>query len=78
MNISGSDGWLGCGVLMGPFTMSGVKEDPQPLSHQNEARPAEYQTFDEEPSMIPHAADSTLKNKINPFRKDYNFLSLSL
>ena len=58
--------------------MSGVKEDPQPLSHQNEARPASYQTFDEEPSMISHAAESTLENryKINPFRKYYHALFL--
>ena len=71
-------GWLGCGVLMGPFTMSGVKEDPQPLSHQNEALPASYQTFDEQPSMIPHAADSTLQKsyKVNSLRKDYHSLFL--
>ena len=38
------------------------------IFYQNEARPASYQTFDEEPSMIPHAVDSTLENryKINP------------
>ena len=47
--------------------------DPQPLlSYQNEG-PASSQTFDEQPSMIPHAADLTLENsyRVNP-KKDYH------